>query len=452
MNCLRVYLALANALRVGFGGQDASGLRGKAIDARGLSHAERMRIDASVRDATFFSAKVSDAALLEKMRGYIAGAAEGRPGMHRAAFIDKMREAMGMPKGERPESDLLTDVRSSRRLGLIYDFQRERLDAERFLAQGNDPDHAWAFPALELVRTQARRMPRDWKSRWVEAGGKLVEGERMVALRGDPIWTAISRFGSPTPPFDFNSGMGLREIDVDEAEALGLVRGEGDEEGARSSEPFSFPGAERIDEPKFPPEAEDRSVVMPPRPEKMDAVGEIERYADALLNGEDKRRCDFSAGAPEHARAVVEALEKAKRSGLLDAAGVSRVTIVDELKDPRGVYFGDVEFKTGVMRLSKASFGKNGGSTTPIHEVVHMFNLKLESTPKLFEEIQKMHKGYKRKAAGVRGGLPPFSSDAGRRWEEFLSEAVAYYLNGRDVYGYGKRCFDLLKKLVKIWS
>lgn len=61
----------------------------------------------------------------------------------------------------------------------------------------------------------------------MEAGGKLYDG-RMIALRNDPIWRGISRFGSPVPPFDFNSGMGLEEVNRFEAEALGVELPEDD--------------------------------------------------------------------------------------------------------------------------------------------------------------------------------------------------------------------------------
>jgi hypothetical protein len=36
--------------------------------------------------------------------------------------------------------------------------------------------------------------------------------EEFIAPKGDPIWTAISRFGLPYAPFDFNSGMILRPV------------------------------------------------------------------------------------------------------------------------------------------------------------------------------------------------------------------------------------------------
>ena len=57
--------------------------------------------------------------------------------------------------------------------------------------------------------------------RWEAAGGQFTNG-RMAALKTDPIRAAISRFGDPFPPFDYGSDMGLRDIDREEAEALGL--------------------------------------------------------------------------------------------------------------------------------------------------------------------------------------------------------------------------------------
>jgi hypothetical protein len=78
------------------------------------------------------------------------------------------------------------------------------------------------WPAQELIRVIDSRVKRDWPARWAEAGGEFF-GPRMVALKNDPIWTRLSRFGLPYPPFDFNSGMDVRDVDRDEAMALGLI-------------------------------------------------------------------------------------------------------------------------------------------------------------------------------------------------------------------------------------
>ena len=117
----------------------------------------------------------------------------------------------------------ITDITSRRRLELIYDFQTQ--DAGEFgrWKIGQDPELLDAFPAQEFLRIESRRMPReDWPARWQEAGGRFFDG-RMIALKNDPVWTKLSRFGRPWPPFDFGSGMGLEDIDRDQAEALGVI-------------------------------------------------------------------------------------------------------------------------------------------------------------------------------------------------------------------------------------
>lgn len=116
----------------------------------------------------------------------------------------------------------LTDVASRTRLGLIFDTQLRMAQGFAQRKMDLDADVLDAFPAQELVREEDRKMPRDWESRWTAAGGELVDG-RMVALKTDPVWTKISRFGTPWPPFDFGSGMGITDISREEAEQLGLI-------------------------------------------------------------------------------------------------------------------------------------------------------------------------------------------------------------------------------------
>ena len=59
-----------------------------------------------------------------------------------------------------------------------------------------------------------RSKPREWRIRWNDARRSLGEGNTSAtyaesdhgpfkALKNDPVWSAISRFGNPWPPFDF---------------------------------------------------------------------------------------------------------------------------------------------------------------------------------------------------------------------------------------------------------
>ncbi|MBP7638120.1 MAG: hypothetical protein KBA18_09625 [Kiritimatiellae bacterium] len=110
--------------------------------------------------------------------------------------------------------------RSKARLDLILTQNVRR--ARGYARRAVDMDILDDWPAQELVRVFQRKAPRDWRVRWAQAGGRLYGG-RMIALKTDPVWSNISRFGESYPPFDYGSGMGLRDIAREEAEKLGLI-------------------------------------------------------------------------------------------------------------------------------------------------------------------------------------------------------------------------------------
>ena len=117
----------------------------------------------------------------------------------------------------------MTDPYSKRRLDVLRETNVQQARGYAQHLEGTTEGALLAFPAQELVRIEDREHPRDWIVRWHAAGGRFSDGGRMIALKGDPIWTKISRFGTPWPPFDFNSGMGVEDIDRDEAISLGLI-------------------------------------------------------------------------------------------------------------------------------------------------------------------------------------------------------------------------------------
>ena len=122
------------------------------------------------------------------------------------------------------------------------------------------------FPAQELKRGGARKKPRDWKQRWRDAGGKLIDG-RMVALVEDPIWARLSRWGDPLPPYDYNSGMKLFKVSRANAIRLGLLPKP--ESAARKAKPES---------------GEKRPVPAPETPKASDvAKAKLERASEAIL-------------------------------------------------------------------------------------------------------------------------------------------------------------------------
>jgi len=86
------------------------------------------------------------------------------------------------------------------------------------------------WPAAEFYRAEEWDEANNWRELWMAAGGKIfpgdadVPGDRMIALKNSTVWERVNMFGLPHPPFDFNSGMDVRDIDADEAERLGLIK------------------------------------------------------------------------------------------------------------------------------------------------------------------------------------------------------------------------------------
>jgi len=116
----------------------------------------------------------------------------------------------------------LLDHRSAQRLNLILEQNVRSARNYGSYAAGMDPLVLDEFPAQELIRIRRSSVERPWSERWRAAGGTIYRG-RMVAVKGAPVWTAISRFGTPWPPFDYSSGMGVIDVGRDEAERLGVL-------------------------------------------------------------------------------------------------------------------------------------------------------------------------------------------------------------------------------------
>ena len=197
--------------------------------------AELARLAPEIRERAFFSARVEDMNFLARADRFINGIVSpaSSPGARpdRASPLNPVEARTALKDylaaaGYQPEPGTtggLRDLSSDTRLNLILKHNTDLAAGAGQFAVQNDPDIIDAFPALELIRREAREEERDWHSRWAAAGGHLYAG-RMIARKDDPIWTDISAFGTPYPPFDFNSGMGTREIDRAEAEALGVVK------------------------------------------------------------------------------------------------------------------------------------------------------------------------------------------------------------------------------------
>ena len=176
-------------------------------------------IPAELRERAVFSAGVQSVETLQKVSDVVDALVRGE--INRADARQTLKEQLGSLGDEVDETDL-TDLRSDARLNLILDTNLEMAQGYGSWKQGQDPAILDQWPAQELIRVIDSRVPRDWPSRWAEAGGQFF-GDRMIALKNDPIWLRISRFGLPYPLFDFNSGMDFADVDRETAIEAGLI-------------------------------------------------------------------------------------------------------------------------------------------------------------------------------------------------------------------------------------
>lgn len=195
--------------------------------ASGLSSDGWAAIPAAYRTRAFVSSRVESVRFLDACRTRLAELldaarnADGAVTSRAQAVSDIMRAAReaGIAAG----TGGLADPGSAARAAVIVDVNAGMAAGYARAEVANAYGARLAFPAQELVRVEARERPRDWAGIWRARGGRLYRG-RMVALKEDSVWTRISRFGQPWPPFDFNSGMGVEDVSHDEAVELGVIR------------------------------------------------------------------------------------------------------------------------------------------------------------------------------------------------------------------------------------
>ena len=217
--------------------------------------AELAAIAPEIRQRAFFSARTTNAAYLTRQQNLIAGMVSpetvidpasgnrrpAQPGEYSnpATVRTELKQALSSI-GYTPDPEHaggLQDLGSDIRLNLIISTQAGLSRGYGNWRQAQNPAVLDMWPAQELYRAQDRKERRLWGQAWNDARARLtgrtsalpvdsLTGQAdsgMYALKNDPIWTEISEFDLPYPIYNYNSGMRVRDVDRDQAIALGLI-------------------------------------------------------------------------------------------------------------------------------------------------------------------------------------------------------------------------------------
>lgn len=196
------------------------------------------RLPVAIRERAFFSATVESVRFLQRSRDmltdFMTGATEtvigpdGHPRTalkvgSRADFVKQASEFAikeGMGPLDPKDVGTLKDIRSQRRLELIFDIQTQQCYSYANWKEGMDPDTLNEFPAQRFIRVNVVI-----KERIIHK-----QNEGVVRLKTDlQFWLGmnspqIGGFGVPWGPWGFGSGMDVEDVDRDEAEDMGLVK------------------------------------------------------------------------------------------------------------------------------------------------------------------------------------------------------------------------------------
>lgn len=183
-----------------------------------LSSAELEALDKAITERSIFAAGCDHLRIVQSIRDGARGIVSGEA--TNADARRTLREALNYYdyKLAPGREGTISDLRNIPRQKLIVDMNvrqvRNYAWRESLLAENSDKKVAW-----ELIRVGRRQVPRDWDGRWMEAVRQLTPEERRavspngkIALITSRIWSILSRFKTPYPPFDYNSGMGVRVV------------------------------------------------------------------------------------------------------------------------------------------------------------------------------------------------------------------------------------------------
>ena len=137
----------------------------------------------------------------------------------RAQFIDQVRR-LAIAQGRGPlspeDAGTIKDIRSEKRLGLIFDVGAKAARGFGDRKQGLDPEVLNEFPAQRFIRVIDVKEPRQSHEQY----------EGIVGLKTDlDLWLRINTdFNVPWAPFGWGCGHDVEDVDRAESDQLGLTQ------------------------------------------------------------------------------------------------------------------------------------------------------------------------------------------------------------------------------------
>lgn len=219
----------------------------KALLPTSLTSEQLSEIDAAIKRMGFFSAKNTNAVILQRAKDLIDSILQ--PKLVDRALLDgtqvRVEEGFNLATAradlktfgqsigyEAPQgkSGSIQDLFSDNRLNLVLNTNTDLAYGWGHYRQSQDQDVLDVYPAWELARAEGRHVPRDWVERWQAAGGEFYDG-RLIAAKDSDVWQALGdgaggyddTLGNPFPPFAFNSGMDVFDISRFDAIDLGVI-------------------------------------------------------------------------------------------------------------------------------------------------------------------------------------------------------------------------------------
>lgn len=212
----------------------------RKVVASSVSSEDWAALPASFRQGAFFSAKVEEARLLQRMKELLEEFMRGdteevtlRNGQKssvkkvqgKSDFIRKVRafmdaEGISKPGQYRQEADEVGNIGARSRLSLIFDVQTRSAYAQARFERGMTTEALSAYPAARFVRYPGAKTKRLTH----------VANEGVVRLKTDfDFWALemnsreLGGFEVPWAPYGFNSYMDTQEVSREEAMRLGII-------------------------------------------------------------------------------------------------------------------------------------------------------------------------------------------------------------------------------------